>query len=149
MNADEKTMGDTTPRWIYRFRHFTRARALLQEGAEAMAVRALSPLEKEGVVQRFEYTWELAWKLLKDYLEASGVVFETITPAVVLRAAVAARLIENGEVWMRSLDARNRMAHTYDAAALDQTVGEIARDYAPAMTALDSFFSAAASRADD
>ena len=60
-------------RWQQRFDNFDRALGLLRE-ALANGPGALNQLEKEGVVQRFEYTLELAWKTIKDYLEESGVV---------------------------------------------------------------------------
>lgn len=60
-------------RWQQRFDNFDRALGLLRE-ALANGPAALNQLEKEGVVQRFEYTLELAWKTIKDYLEGSGVV---------------------------------------------------------------------------
>ena len=58
------------PRWVYRFDNYKRAFFLLREGMELQEKRELTQLEKEGIVQRFEYTWELAWKVLKDYLDA-------------------------------------------------------------------------------
>ena len=106
-------MQPETPRWVYRFDNYKRAFLLLRQAIETMQTRELTQLEKEGVIQRFEYTWELAWKVLKDYLENAGVNLPTITPASVIRAAFAAKIIDNGDIWMRALDARNTMAHTY------------------------------------
>jgi len=60
-------------RWKQRFQNFDRAFVLLRDGLEP-GPAALSPLEKEGIVQRFEYSFELAWKTLKDFLEESGLV---------------------------------------------------------------------------
>src|SRR5580704_13545414 len=102
------TTADIKPRWVYRFDNYTRALALLREAVEAQQARHLSDLEKQGLIQRFEFTCELAWKLLKDYLEHTAVRLETVTPATVVKEAFAARLIENGDLWMQSLDARNR-----------------------------------------
>lgn len=79
-----------TPRWKYRFDNFRRALALLRE---AMEQETLSQLEQEGAIQRFEYTMELAWKTLKDYLESQNVVFDTITPRTVIRKAFEAGII--------------------------------------------------------
>ena len=73
-------------RWKYRFRNFSRAYALLREALEA-EVKDLSQLEREGVIQRFEYTFELAWNTLKDRLEYDGVVLDTVSPRSVIRAA--------------------------------------------------------------
>ncbi len=88
-------MTDPTPRWQYRFDNYRRAFALLREaiGQE----RPLNQLEKEGVIQRFEYTVELAWKTLKDYLESENVVLEQITPRAVIRRAFEAGIIKQGE----------------------------------------------------
>jgi nucleotidyltransferase substrate binding protein (TIGR01987 family) len=108
---------DATPRWHYRFDNFGRAHALLREAVELSQERALTPLEQEGAIQRFEYCWELAWKTLKDYLEHQGVQLPTVTPATAVRAALGAGLIAQGEGWMRMLDTRNKLAHTYDFKA--------------------------------
>ena len=61
------------PRWLYRFDNYKRAFGLLREAMELIETRPLTQLEREGVIQRFEYTWELAWKLIQDYLEREGV----------------------------------------------------------------------------
>jgi len=113
------------PRWVYRFDNYSRAFSLLREAIEALSTRELSQLEKEGTIQRFEYTWELAWKLLRDYLEHSGVVLDTITPSAVIRAALTAKIIEDGDIWMGALDTRNKMSHTYDFRVFEKTIGAI------------------------
>jgi nucleotidyltransferase substrate binding protein (TIGR01987 family) len=113
------------PRWHYRFDNYRRAFALLREMVEAAEVRPLQQIEKEGTIQRFEYTWELAWKVMKDYLEHSGVTFATVTPATVIRAALAAKLIDSGEDWMDALSARNRMSHVYDFAIFDRVLADL------------------------
>lgn len=117
------------PRWHYRFDSYSRALALLREGVALADTVGLSDLEKEGLVQRFEYTWELAWKLLKDYLEAEGVVLATITPRATIRAAFSAQLITDGDAWMTALDARNAMSHTYDPRSFERVVGDLRSTY--------------------
>lgn len=117
------------PRWIYRFDNYKRAYTLLREAVELMAERDLTQLEKEGIIQRFEYTWELAWKLLKDFLDASGVVLDTVTPASVIKSAYAAKIIDKADLWMNALDARNKMSHTYDFKTFEQIIADIRRDY--------------------
>jgi nucleotidyltransferase substrate binding protein (TIGR01987 family) len=117
------------PRWIYRFDNYKRAFLLLREAMEVLEERDLTQLEKEGVIQRFEYTWELAWKVLKDYLDSEGVVLDKITPASVIRAAFEAKIVTNGEAWMAALDARNKMSHTYDFKKFEVVVKDIQAHY--------------------
>lgn len=117
------------PRWVYRFDNYKRAFLLLQTGIETMQKRALTELEKEGLIQRFEYTWELAWKVLKDYLNSEGIVLDKITPAAVIRAAFDAKIIRNGDMWMQALDARNKMAHTYDLETFESAIQDIQSQY--------------------
>ena len=123
------TNNQDNPRWIYRFDNYKRAFILLREAMEIMKERDLTQLEKEGVIQRFEYTWELAWKVLKDYLDSEGVVLDKITPASVIRAAFDAKIITNGEAWMTALDARNKMAHTYDFKKFEVVIAAIQTHY--------------------
>jgi nucleotidyltransferase substrate binding protein (TIGR01987 family) len=120
-----------TPRWVYRFDNFKRAFALLSEAIQMMRERKISALEQEGVIQRFEYTWELTWKVLKDYLEYTGIILETVTPAAVIKAAIAANIIKNGDVWMSALDSRNKMSHTYDFKKFEKIVISIEKEYYP------------------
>jgi nucleotidyltransferase substrate binding protein (TIGR01987 family) len=94
-----------------------------------METRELSQLEKEGVIQRFEYTWELAWKVLKDYLEHEGLALDRITPTSVIRAAFEAKVITNGEQWMKALDARNKMSHVYNIKKFEETIQAIRDSY--------------------
>jgi len=122
-------MTDDTPRWLYRFRNYMRAFSLLREAVETMEQRELSQLEKEGVIQRFEYTIELAWNVMKDYLESENVVFEQITPRAVIRKAFEANLVEDGETWMDALDMRNRMSHTYDLATFERVIEAVRHRY--------------------
>jgi len=117
------------PRWLYRFDNYKRAFGLLREAMEAIETRPLTQLEREGVIQRFEYTWELAWKLIKDYLEHEGVVLDKITPASVIRAAFEAKIITKGEVWMLALDARNKMAHSYNFKHFEEVIERIRISY--------------------
>jgi nucleotidyltransferase substrate binding protein (TIGR01987 family) len=120
---------DIKKRWVYRFDNYKRAFLLLREAIESMDERELNQLEKEGTIQRFEYTWELSWKVLKDYLEVKGVTLETVTPASTVRAALEAKIIRDGDVWMRALDARNKMAHTYDFSTFEETINKIQMEF--------------------
>jgi nucleotidyltransferase substrate binding protein (TIGR01987 family) len=124
-----KSARNDKPRWLYRFNSYKRAFKLLSKAIDLADERELSDLEEEGVIQRFEYTWELAWKLIADILDDDGVTLETKTPKSVIRAAFAAKLIDNGDDWLDALDARNRMAHTYNEADFQEVVEEIRATY--------------------
>ena len=121
-------MPDEEIRWHYRFRNFSRAfrrlQDALQEGAEA-----LNELEQEGVIQRFEYTFELAWNTLKDRLEHDGTVLSSVTPRAVIRSAFQAKLISEGERWIDMLGDRNRMSHTYDSDTFESIIKEVEEHY--------------------
>jgi len=126
-------------RWKQRFQNFDRGFVLLHEALEREP-ESLSLLEKEGVIQRFEYTFELAWKTLKDYLEEGGLVISPVTPRQVIKEAFAAKVISNGQVWVNMLDHRNLLSHTYDSSVFEQAVEAIAKEYLPAMSKLHEFF---------
>lgn len=133
--AKKRTESDK-PRWLYRFNSYKRAFKLLSKALDLAGERKLSDLEEEGVIQRFEYTWELAWKLIADLLADDGVSLETKTPKSVIRAAFAAKLIEDGDDWLDALDARNKMAHTYDEADFAKVIEEIRATYFALFSAL-------------
>lgn len=113
------------PRWKYRLDNFRRAYFLLSEGIDQLAERPLSQLEREGLIQRFEYTWELAWKTIADFIADQGIVVTPVTPRAVLRAAFEAGVITNGDEWMAALDARNKMSHTYNFKVFETVIDQV------------------------
>ena len=125
-------------RWKQRFENFDRSYVLLRSALEN-GPEALNALEKEGVIQRFEYCFELAWKTVKDYLEASGLVFATVTPRQVLKDAFAAKILKEGPVWMDMLDHRNLLSHTYDSTQFNIALDAIHRRYLNALAELHEF----------
>ena len=130
----------STIRWQQRFQNLDRAIQLLREPL-AGGVERLSLLEKEGVIQRFEFTLELAWKTLKDYLEYSGIIVEPATPRNVVKEAFAAKILPDGQVWIDMLDHRNLLSHAYDERAFCEAVAALADCYLPAMLALHAWLS--------
>ncbi|MDJ0763825.1 MAG: nucleotidyltransferase substrate binding protein [Myxococcota bacterium] len=125
-----------TPRWKQRLENFEKAYVLLQD-AFRNDISTLSDLEKEGVIQRFEYTFELAWKTLKDYLTHSGILLEQITPRSVIKAAFAAKIIQNGQLWIDMLKRRNLMSHVYERDTFEATIERIGAAY---LDAFDQVF---------
>ena len=83
------------PRWRYRYRNFTDAFTLFREAA-GREPELLNDLEREGLIRRFRYTFESAWKTLRDRLEHDGVQLATVTPRNVMREAFAAGMIDDG-----------------------------------------------------
>ncbi len=78
---------ETDSRWKQRFENFSRAFRLLKTALEERSLDEFSDLEQEGLVQRFEFTFELAWKTMKDYLEDSGFQITPVTPKTVIKEA--------------------------------------------------------------
>ncbi len=123
-------------RWKQRFQNFDKAFVLLRDALEARRIEDYSDLEQEGLIQRFEYTYELAWKLMKDFLEYSGVPIQTpIGQSSVIKAAFSSGLVKDGQVWMDMMSSRNRMSHVYDGGLLRKTLAEVKSRYLPCLGA--------------
>lgn len=96
-------------RWKQRFSNFEKATLQLSEFIEK---EELNKFELQGLIQCFEYTFELAWKTMKDYLEEEG--FEVKSPRATIQVAFQTELVSNGHGWIDALEKRNLMAHTYN-----------------------------------
>jgi len=125
-------------RWKQRFQNFDRAYVLLRDALED-GPDSLNQLEKEGVIQRFEFSFELAWKTLKDFMEYDGFVFATITPRQVLKDAFAAKILPGGQVWIDMLDHRNLLSHTYNLTKFEEAVTAVHERYLDAFDQLHEF----------
>lgn len=121
-----------TIRWQQRFSNFKKSFAQL-EGA--LGILKPSETERAGLIQFFELTFELAWKTLKDYLEAQG--FQVNSPRETLKQAYQAQVIGRGEIWIEALDDRNLTAHTYDEATCIKVVDLIRNKYFPVLKELN------------
>ena len=123
----------TDIRWKQRFQNFRRAFGLLREALEDKNLDEYSDLEREGIVQRFEYTVELTWKTFKDYLEFSNVPLTEATPRKVIKECAATNIFgEAGivpEVFMEMMLERNALSHTYDFERFHQAVVRIKEQY--------------------
>jgi nucleotidyltransferase substrate binding protein (TIGR01987 family) len=116
-------------RWIQRFNSFTKAFTQLQAAVGLSKERPLSQLEQQGLIQAFEYTHELAWKTLKDFLESRGEQ-DLYGSKDSSRAAFKAGLIANGSVWMEMIESRNLTSHTYNEATAAAIAGAVSDKYA-------------------
>jgi nucleotidyltransferase substrate binding protein (TIGR01987 family) len=115
-------------RWIQRFSNFNKAFAQLSAAVELSQTRSLSKLEEQGLIQAFEYTHELAWKTLKDFLESRG-VGAIYGSRDTTRTAFKLGLIEDGEPWMDMIRSRNLTSHTYDESTAAAIVSAIIQNY--------------------
>jgi nucleotidyltransferase substrate binding protein (TIGR01987 family) len=112
-------------RWIQRFANFQKAFGQL---AKFIEKENLSELEEQGLIKAFEYTFELAWTTLKDFLEYRGQT-GIYGSRDAIRKAFQVDLIENGERWMDMLISRNRTSHTYNRETAEEICKAIKNEY--------------------
>lgn len=118
-------------RWKQRFSNFKKATIQLTEFIDK---GDLNKFEVQGLIQCFEYTFELAWRTMKDYLEFEG--YEVKSPRSTIQTAFQTQLIIDGHVWIDALEKRNLMAHTYDEAVAKQAEELIKVKYYPVIKEL-------------
>ena len=138
-------MTNQDTRWLQRFSNYQKALLTLFEAADLAATRALSNLEQRGLIQGFEFTHELAWNVLKDYLEEQGFV-GIIGSKNATREAFKNALIADGDVWMDMIKARNMTSHTYSTAVAQGIATDILQRFYPAFKAMELTFSALKAR---
>jgi nucleotidyltransferase substrate binding protein (TIGR01987 family) len=124
---------NTDVRWLQRFRNYRKALGLLES---ALALPAPDAVQRAGIVQFFEMVFELSWKVLKDYLEAQGLI-DVKTPRSALKAAFEIGLIRDGHQWLQGLEDRNLVAHTYDESTAQQVDALVRNVYYPLFKALE------------
>ena len=134
-------------RWKQRFNNFLKALQALRRGVILAEQRKLSELEEQGLIQGFEFTHELAWKVLKDYLEEQGFV-EIIGSKNATREAFKNGLIADGDAWMDMIKARNLTSHTYQTTVANGIANDILTRFYPAFVALEQRFSQLGMQAD-
>lgn len=137
-------MSDQDIRWQQRFSNYEKALRKLEQAAKRIKDEYeideegnideddfLDDIIKEGVIQRFEYTHELAWNVMKDYLNEVGGI-KALGSKDSTRQALAGELITNGEVWMEMIQSRNQTSHTYNEEVADGIFEKIIQEYLPA-----------------
>jgi len=131
-------------RWLQRFDNFGRAFLLLRDALDDGGYQKLNQLEQEGAIQRFEYTWELAWKTMKDYLEYSGVVIPSPAgPRNVIKESAQrffAAADVDGNTVLEMIDVRNQLSHTYDFDKFRTALAKIEEEYLPQLENLYLYF---------
>ena len=129
-------MTNKETRWKQRFVNFKKA--FIQLKSAINKFDKLDDLAKEGMVQRFEYTYELAWKTIKDFIESKGEAEKYQKD--VLKKAFQLDIIDDGEIWLEMLSKRNLMAHTYNETIFKEVVTDIVKKFYPEIEKLILFF---------
>jgi len=115
-------------RWVQRFNSYKKALATLERSVAAAKERKLNEMEEQGLIQGFEFTFELSWKLLKDYLESKG--FKDFHGSKdTYKLAFQEGIISDGEIWMEMIDNRNRSSHTYEEGIAKQIISLVLSKY--------------------
>lgn len=94
----------------------------------------------DGVLHRFEFTFELAWKTIKDYLEYMGITNKIGSPRENIQQAFKQGLIENGEIWIEIMLARNELSHLYDEETSRKIYNNIKNNYIKEFKKLEEKF---------
>lgn len=118
---------DVDVRWKQRFQNFDKAFKRLTDAIQIIRNDPDNVLLQAGLIQTYEFTFELARKTLKDYLEMEG--FTVPSPRATLRQAFQCGYIQQGDVWLKALNDRNLTAHTYDDEVAKEVIADIQQTY--------------------
>lgn len=121
-------MAELDVRWKQRLANYRRAFAQLNGAVDLARTRELSELERQGLIQAFEFTHELAWNVMKDYFAYQGNTDITGSRDAI-REAFDKGLVEDGEGWMEMIHSRNQTAHAYNEQVAAQIAGRVIDRY--------------------
>ena len=121
-------MKENDIRWKQRFSNYQKALAQLTQAVELHRLRLLSNIEQQGFVKAFEFTHELAWKVMKDFFVYQGNT-QIMGSRDATREAFQNQLIQDGENCMEMIKARNKAVHTYDEATVNDIIQKVNNTY--------------------
>ncbi len=121
-------------RWIQRFQNYSKA---IRQLARFIEKGELNEMEEQGLIQSFEYTYELAWNTLKDFFEAQG-ESNLLGSRDAFRLAFKRGLVEDGEAWMEMVKTRSLTSHTYSEELARAVIQSIRTSYYGAFVKLQS-----------
>lgn len=124
-------------RWLVRLDSYKNSLRLVRLAAELWRSRSLNELERAGFVQSLEIAWDLAWKLMADFLRFAGHAVDFNAPKPVIRAAFEAQIIADGQSWIDATDLRNRLSHMSDEERALRALDQIADVFLPLMVSLE------------
>lgn len=119
----------------HKYENYTNALIKLKE---ALTIEDPDEVQIDGIIQRFEFTFELAWKTLKEYLEFMGINNDMIGPRGVLKTAFEEGIIYDGDLWIKMMEARNNMSHRYDYEESRKIYNDIKEIYVSLLEKLSS-----------
>ncbi|MBV4356759.1 nucleotidyltransferase substrate binding protein [Pinibacter aurantiacus] len=122
-------MANEDIRWIQRFNNYRKALARLGKAVAITEKRDLSDLEQQGLIQGFEFTFDLAWKTLQDYLRHHNRPNDNGGPNVIIKQALEDGIIKNKEAWKEMKKSRDLTSHTYDSETTDDIAENILDSY--------------------
>lgn len=125
---------------LQKIEHYISALAQLEQAAAIYQKSLQDDLYRDGLIQRFEFTVELAWKSIKEYLEDQGCSTPIATPRAVLKEAFAAGVIQDANAWNSVITARNITSHVYDEKTAENVAAQICSDFLPLMQELGKFY---------
>lgn len=123
-------------RFIQRKQDFENALARLKEGIN----EKYSDIVIDGILHRFEFTFELAWKTVKDYLEYQGIVSKVGSPREIIQEGFKQGIIQDGEIWIQMMLARNSLSHLYDEESSRQIYVKIKEEFIKVFEDLENEF---------
>ena len=129
-------MTDNDIRWEQRFSNYGKALSLLEK---FVSKADLSDMEEQGLIKAFEYTYELGWNTLKDYLEYQGIL-NMAGSRDVIREAFSAGLVNDGQGWMNMLVSRNQTSHSYNEKTANEIADAVLNLYYDLFKALEATF---------
>jgi len=145
VNIKLEMMNDTNKdvRWKQRFDNYQKALKALNKVVKAMKSEGCSIDNQEvfemALIQAFEFAFELAWKTMKDFLQAEGYE-NVVSPRGVIKEFYANGYIQDGELWLKALNDRNKTTHTYDENKIKAIVDNIQEEYLELFEELNNFF---------
>lgn len=131
-------MANADIRWIQRFNNYRKALARLNEAIELANERELSDLEQQGLIQGFEFTFDLAWKTLQDYLRHHNRPNDNGGPNVIITQALADGIIKGDDDWKAMKKSRDLTSHSYDEETADDIAENIVDVYQALLIQLET-----------
>lgn len=122
-------MPDKDIRWIQRFSNYSKALARLTDAVNLSKERELSDLEQQGLIQGFEFTFDLAWKTLQDFLRENKRPNDNGGPTVIITQSLADGYIKGDDAWKEMKKSRDLSSHTYEEETAEDIAEKIVAIY--------------------